>query len=168
MIEFEVMSFSRLCAAAFTFTARVCGVLKSPVKDTVKVADILPVVNPDTCVIAILGIAVTSSKCERLTPLSNSSKSRATLIVALFRLASPSIAGDVETILTLADAVLIRKFSLALSLRARFKSESWATTTIVATVLESGVPQIVSGVVPGQSPLPSSSNIRPEGNPATE
>ena len=124
MIGSEVTSFSRLCAAAFNFTARVSGTLKSPVKDNVKVAVVPPVVTPDTCVIDILGIAVTSSKCELFAPLSNSSSSRATLMVALFKLASVSVAGDVETILTLAGVVLMKKFSQALSLGPRFKSES--------------------------------------------
>ena len=68
-IALVVKSPPRTWAAAFTLTARVWSVAKSPVKASVRVALVLPEVPPETLAMDTFGIAVTSAKLEAVTPL---------------------------------------------------------------------------------------------------
>ena len=93
-----VMASLRAWAAALTFTARVRDVPKSPVKARVRVAVVLPEVAPETCETETLGMSVTSSKLDAVTPAPNVVCASDTATVAVFRLASVSGDGLVEEI----------------------------------------------------------------------
>ena len=156
-------------AAFFTFTANVCGVLKSPEKSSVNAAALLFAAAPDNLLMDTFGIAVTSSKSEAVTPLPKAVPLKATLTVAVSRVPSVSDTGFVDEIE--ASLKLIEKLSLSWSLSARSESASCAMITILWVpkfTLGEGVPQIVRGVVPGQVPLPVRSVLSPDGRPWTK
>ena len=93
-----VRSPPRAWATAFTLTARVRSVAKSPVKASVRVAVEEPEVPPERLAMDTFGIAVTNSKPEAVTPLPKAVPDRFTVTVALFRVPSVRAAGLVDAI----------------------------------------------------------------------
>ena len=111
-------------AEFFTFTANVCGVLKSPEKSSVSAAVLLFAAAPDISEMDTFGIAVTSSKSEVVTPLPKVVPFKAILTVAVSRVSSVSDTGFVDAID--ASLKLIEKVSRPWSLSAWFESASCA------------------------------------------
>ena len=87
-----VRSPLRLWAASSTFTASVSVALKSPVKASVRVAVLVLTAPPDTPEMETLGIAVTSSKLDAVTPPAKEVRVSVTVTVAPFR--PPSVSGE--------------------------------------------------------------------------
>ena len=72
--------------------------MKSPVKDSVSLAVVLPAAAPDSEEMARVGIAVTSSKPDAVTPLANVVSASLTVTVAVLRVLSVGDEGLVDAI----------------------------------------------------------------------
>ena len=152
--------------AAFTFTARVRGVSKSPSKARVSVAVSAPAAAPATLEIdspEIAGVPVTSSKRPAPAP-AKVVPARVTARVAPSRPAS--VSGEGLGAATTGVAATVTGNDVVARSPAE-ASESASLAVMVTVLLPSvdGVPQIRRGSAPGQSPPPSASKTRPEGSP---
>ena len=132
--------------------------------ESVSVAVVVPAVAPVTLEMVSPVIVVSSS--NRLSPEpAYVAFAKFTASEALFRVDSVSVLGVDEIWTASATTTAILKVSVSWSAEPVVESASDAVMVILLEPTVVGVPQISRASVPGQEPLPSSSNIRPTGRP---